>query len=452
MSTVKEPDWVEHAIWWQVFPLGFTGAEKSATAEPAEPHRLLDLVPWLDYVVELGASGLALGPIFASETHGYDTTDYFRVDPRLGTDEDVDTLIAEAHRRGLTVLLDGVFNHVGRSFGPFQDVLAHGPAADAGAWFSLQWPEGAGPGDEPEYRDFEGHHHLVALRHDEPAVADFVIEVMEHWLARGADGWRLDAAYAVPSSFWGEVTARVRRSHPDAYFVGEYIHGDYAAEVEAGGLDSTTQYELWKAVWSSLNDANFYELASALERHNALLAAYAPLTFIGNHDVTRIASRLTHAALLPHAVVVLLTVGGTPSIYYGDEQGYRGVKEEREGGDDEIRPVFPPSPDDLSPLGRPIFALHRELIGIRRRHSWLHRATTEILQLTNEVLAYRVASSDDALVVALNLSHEPQQVTASGAGEVLAGEATIDSDADTVDVPPRGWAILGPDRSEDDGS
>ena len=133
----------------------------------------------------------------------------------------------------------------------------------------------------------------MALNHDEPAVADFVVEVMEHWLRRGADGWRLDAAYAVPSSFWAPVTARVRSSHPNAYFVGEYIHGDYAAEVRSGGLDSATQYELWKAVWSSLNDANFFELAAAFERHNALLGSYAPLTFIGNHDVTRIASKLT---------------------------------------------------------------------------------------------------------------------------------------------------------------
>ena len=448
LNAVNEPDWAEHVIWWQVFPLGFTGAEKTATPEPREAHRLLDLVPWLDYAVELGASGLALGPIFSSETHGYDTTDYLALDPRLGTDEDVDALIAEAHRRGLRVLLDGVFNHVGRSFGPFQEVLANGPAADAGAWFSLQWHAGAVPGDEPEYRDFEGHHHLVALNHDEPAVADFVVEVMEHWLARGADGWRLDAAYAVPSSFWGRVTQRVRSFYPDAYFVGEYIHGDYAAEVEAGGLDASTQYELWKAVWSSLNDANFYELTSALERHNALLATYAPLTFIGNHDVTRIASKLTDAELLPHAIVVLLTVGGTPSIYYGDEQGYRGIKEDREGGDDDVRPVFPPSPDDLSPLGRPIFALHRDLIGLRRRHPWLHRATTEVLQLSNEVLAYRVASGDGALVVALNLSHEPQHVRASGAGEVLAGEATIDAGADAAEVPPRGWAVLGPAGAE----
>ena len=140
---MNEPEWVQHAIWWQVYPLGFVGAEKSATEHPAAPHRLLDLIPWLDYAVGLGTSGLALGPVFASETHGYDTTDYFAIDPRLGTLEDFDALVAEARKRGLRILLDGVFNHTGRSLPPFHQVLAEGPDAPTAAWFALEWPEGA---------------------------------------------------------------------------------------------------------------------------------------------------------------------------------------------------------------------------------------------------------------------------------------------------------------------
>ncbi len=440
---MSEPEWVQHAIWWHVYPLGFLGAEKTATEDPAAAHRLLDLVPWLDYAVELGASGLALGPIFASETHGYDTTDYFRIDPRIGTEEDFDSLVAEAHGRGLRILLDGVFNHTGRSFPPFQQVLGQGPGAATAPWFSLQWPEGAAAGAEPGYRDFEGHHHLVALNHEEPAVADFVVDVMDHWLRRGADGWRLDAAYAVPSSFWATVTTRVRSTRPDAYFVGEFIHGDYASEVRNGGLDSATQYELWKAVWSSLNDGNFFELAAALERHNALFGSFAPLTFVGNHDVTRIASKLKDPGLLAHAVVVLLTVGGTPSIYYGDEQAYRGVKEDRAGGDDDVRPLFPVSPGDLSAVGRPTFELHKELIGLRRRHAWLHRARTEVLQLSNEVLVYRAsAGGAEQIFVALNLSSEPQSIPAQSA-QVLAGRATPDGNSGKAVLAPRSWAVLG---------
>src|SRR5262249_6030213 len=151
----------------------------------------------------------------------------------------------------------------------------------------------------------------------------------------------LDAAYAVAPSFWRRVLPRVRAAYPDARFVGEVIHGDYARIVADAGLDAVTQYELWKAVWSALNDRNFFELAAALRRHEGFLQRMVPLTFLGNHDVTRIASQLRDQRHLAHALAVLLTVGGSPSIYAGDEQAFRGVKEHRPGGDDAIRPRFP---------------------------------------------------------------------------------------------------------------
>ncbi|MCU1518117.1 MAG: alpha amylase, catalytic region [Pseudarthrobacter sp.] len=457
-----EPGWVRHAVWWHVYPLGFAGAEKEALpAGAAAEHRLQGLIPWLDYVVELGASGLALGPVFASETHGYDTTDYFRIDPRLGDDSDFDDLIREAHARGIRVLLDGVFNHTGRSFQPFRDALEQGPSAPTADWFRITWPgQEPGPGQgpdhirdqnnaEPDYEDFEGHHHLVALNHSEPGVAEFVAGVMKHWLGRGADGWRLDAAYAVPSEFWSAVLADVRADYPEAYFVGEYIHGDYAQEVRSATLDSATQYELWKAVWSSLNDANFYELASSLERHNSFLDTFVPLTFVGNHDVTRIASQLTDPELLPLALVVLFTVGGTPAVYYGDEQGYRGVKEDRAGGDDDVRPRFPAAPSDFAEVGRHIFRLHRELVGIRRRHAWLHTARTSVHSLSNEHLVYQCtgeAGPDGRvpmILVALNQAGHAAEldvppsdaVLLEGYGRLLAGNRLA--------LPARDWAILG---------
>jgi cyclomaltodextrinase len=442
---VAEPDWVQHAVWWQVYPLGFVGAEPAAAgADTPVVHRLPQLLPWLDYAVELGVSGIALGPIFASETHGYDTTDYFRVDPRLGDDADFDELVREAHARGLRVLLDGVFNHTGRGFGPFQEAVAQGSSAEKASWFRLSWPRsGLAPGLEPEYADFEGHRHLVALNHAEPQVAGYVVSVMRHWLDRGADGWRLDAAYAVPPSFWAPVLKEVRADFPDAYFVGEYIHGDYARAVHDARLDSATQYELWKAVWSSLNDGNFYELASALERHNSFLASFVPLTFIGNHDVTRIASKLEDPDLLPLALVVLFTVGGTPSVYYGDEQAFRGIKEDREGGDDAVRPAFPRAPADLAAEGWPVYQLHQELIGVRRRHAWLHSARTTVLTLTNEHVVYVTEDGSSSLVVALNLGAEQAEldVPASGAG-LLAGTGRVHRPG-RVSLPARGWAILG---------
>jgi cyclomaltodextrinase len=321
--------WVERAIWWQVYPLGFVGAEREACACAGVAHRLGRLGAWLDYVVNLGASGIMLGPIFASSSHGYDTIDHFQIDKRLGDGADFDKFIAAAHRRGLRVVLDGVFNHVGRECPIFRRAIAGGPSSPEASWFRLTWPADRALGEEPDYATFEGHRQLVALNHDEPAVADYVTHVMTHWLERGADGWRLDAAYAVPRRFWTHVLSAVRARYPDAYIFGEVIHGDYVGFVRETGVNAVTQYELWKAIWSALNVRNFFELAWALERHNTMLDTFVPQTFIGNHDVTCIASQLLDERHLAHALVILMTCAGTPSVYAGDEQAFRGIKQHR---------------------------------------------------------------------------------------------------------------------------
>lgn len=434
--------WERHAIWWQVFPLGALGAEAtSARAPAAVQHRLPALIPWLDHAVRLGASGIALGPVFASESHGYDTTDHVRIDPRLGDESDFDTLVRAARERGLRLLLDGVFNHVGRSFPAYQAALAGGRDCAEASWFRLRWPADDGP---PEPDLFEGHTSLVALNHDCPAVADHVTDVMVHWLDRGADGWRLDAAYAVPTRFWAGVLPRVRARHPDCYVVGEVIHGDYRGIVAESGMDAVTQYELWKAIWSSLNDRNLFELAWALDRHDALLADFAPMTFLGNHDVTRIASRLTDPRHLPHALAVLMTVGGTPSLYYGDELGFLGVKEERLGGDDAIRPQLPAAPAEPDPAASAVLRLHQELVGLRRRCAWLHRATTRTVSLENRSLVYVSEAEGHAVLTALNLDDAGATLAAPGATTVLAGGGSVQGAGDTatVAVGPHGWAVL----------
>lgn len=439
-------DWPKHVIWWHLYPLGFVGAEPEALMPDAlVVHRLPQLTNWLDYVVELGASGLLLGPIFASSTHGYDTLDHFRIDPRLGDSADFHTLVAAAKSRGIRVLLDGVFNHVGQDFPVFQRVLAEGPDAPHASWFRLSWPQDWRPGMEPEYADFEGHRQLVTLNHAEPAVRDYVANVMAYWLDRGADGWRLDAAYAVPRHFWADVLARIREHHPDAWFVGEVIHGDYAGAVREGGMDTVTQYELWKAIWSSLNDGNCFELAWALDRHNRFLDAFVPLTFLGNHDVTRIASRLKDSRNIAHALAILMTCGGTPAIYAGDEQAFRGIKEERAGGDDAIRPEFPETPEGLSPLGWSVYRLHQDLIGLRRRHAWLHTARTRIVRLANRHLVYEAYEENHRLLVALNLDDMTVELPAPFARIILAGAGTLLSIGTTeaaVQLPAQGWAII----------
>ncbi|TRW44591.1 alpha-amylase family glycosyl hydrolase [Georgenia yuyongxinii] len=436
--------WTEHAIFWHVYPLGFLGAEPVLEPGRETTHRLRSLVDWLDHAVELGTSGLLLGPIFAARSHGYDTVDHFTIDPRLGDRADFDLLIDEAHARGLRIVLDGVFNHVGRDHPAFRRAVDAGPGAPEGDLFHLTWKQ---PGEPPGYRTFEGHEGLVALNHDDDRVVALVTDVMRHWLAAGADGWRLDAAYAVPAQFWARVLPTVRADFPEAYVVGELIHGDYAGFVTASGVDAVTQYELWKAIWSSLNDRNLYELDHALGRHGAMLDTFVPQTFVGNHDVTRLATRLTDPRHVSHALVVLFTVAGTPSVYYGDEVGLTGLKEERLGGDDAIRPAFPDTPADLPPAGLPVLDVHRELIALRRRHPWLHLARTRTLELANELLAYESTGTSGSastgaagrLVVVLNLADGAAEVTAQ-VTQVVAGSAEVHDGR--VRVPGHGWVVL----------
>ncbi|MDO9395240.1 MAG: alpha-amylase family glycosyl hydrolase [Herbiconiux sp.] len=458
MST-SEQSWVEHVMWWQVYPLGFVGApirpEAATGAAPVE-HRLGRIAAWLDHLVGLGLNGLSLGPVFAATSHGYDTVDHFRIDPRLGDEGDFEALVAAAHERGVRVLLDGVFNHVGRAHPAFVAVQERGAEAPEAALFRIDWaseagsgaPDAAGstpwrPGDPVPAEVFEGHDQLVALDHSSPAVEDLVVSVMTHWLDRGADGWRLDAAYAVPPAFWARVLPRVRQTHPEAWFSGEVIHGDAAALVRESGLDSLTQYELWQGIWHGIADSNLFELAHAVERHSELLGAFIPSTFIGNHDVTRIATALGDARLLPHAVALLFTLAGTPSVYAGDEFGYRAVKEERLGGDDAVRPEFPAEPPveaTLAPDARAALAVHGELIALRRRYPWLHSARTDVVSVTNTALLLRTATGAGAVLTALNIGTEPVLLPRAGAEQVEAGSATIE--ADGIAVEPFGWAVL----------
>jgi glycosidase len=445
--------WAEQAIWWHVYPLGFTGAERDALPEGEPPrHRLARLTGWLDYAVELGCNGLLLGPIFAAETHGYDTVDHFRIDPRLGDDADFDSLVAAARARGLRIVLDGVFNHVGRRFPAFVEAQAARagetpgrPGTPVSRWFKQDRATG-------DFAVFEGHGQLVELDHGEASVAAYVIDVMRHWLGRGAAGWRLDAAYAVPPEFWARVLPAVRESFPDAWFVGEMIHGNYAGYAAESGLDSVTQYETWKAIWSSLMDRNFFELDHALGRHNAFLdEGLLPQTFVGNHDVTRIATAVGDAGRLGHALAVLFSIAGVPSVYYGDEQAFQGLKEQRAGGDDEIRPAFPDSPAELAAPGWPVYRLHQRLIGFRRRHPWLVRARTTTEYLTATAMALRVVpgpgfeapGEGDEVLLLLNTGDEPVKFPVNiGDLEVAEVPDPGDPPADPLLVPPRSWTIL----------
>jgi cyclomaltodextrinase / maltogenic alpha-amylase / neopullulanase len=414
---VPVPDWVPGRVLYHLHSLGAAGAPAANPDVSAGDHcgrGLRMLQGWLDHVAELGSGGVLLTPIFVSSTHGYDTVDPFRIDQRLGDERDFAAFAAACHERDLRVVLDGVFNHVGRGFGPFRDVLDRGASSPYADWFRLDF--GHDEGDGFAYRCFEGHRELVALNHRSEAVLDWAASVASHWLDRGADGWRLDAAYAMPVPFLAALAGRIRSERPDALVFGEVIHGDYARFVTEGGLDSVTQYELHKAIWSSLNDGNFFELAWALGRHSDFVARFVPVTFVGNHDVTRLASQLDDPTHLEAALAVLFTVPGVPCVYYGDELAWHGVKEHRAGGDDAIRQPLPPAGPAPADEGQAwALDLYRRFVALRRARPWLTDAVLEIGDLANRRVSYTVTARDPgagSLSVVLDLD-APTHVTIS---------------------------------------
>ncbi|MDN6302136.1 MAG: glycosidase, partial [Brachybacterium sp.] len=443
MTTAPAPSWIRDAICWQVYPLGFCGAPRvredlggagygGADGENVV-HRLPRLQGWLDHLVSLGANVLLLNPVFDSVSHGYDTLEHRRLDPRLGNEADVDALIAACHERGIRVVLDGVFNHVSDRHPVARRALAAGPGTADGD--RIRWA-----GSSPY--GFEGNADLLEIDLADAVIQDRVVEIMSRWLERGADGWRLDAMYAAGVEAWAPILDRVRAAHPEAWILGEVIHGDYPAFADASGADSITQYELWKAIWSGLSDGNLFELAHALGRHQEFLDATGgahPQTFVGNHDTTRIASQLADGRDLAAAFALLALLPGIPTVYAGDEFGATGVKEERAGGDDAIRPWFPGSPDEVvtaaasadSAPGGPdhltllkteaakrILEVHQRLFSLRRREPWLATAAVRVDESTLEntwaqiVLTPREgADGDDGaepapLTLVLNLGEE----------------------------------------------
>ena len=426
--------WVDHVVWWQVYPLGFLGAEKVLGAVQGEVNRLAGLQGWLDHLISWGGNGLLLGPIFTSSTHGYDTVDYLRIDPRLGDDADFDGLVAACQERGVRLLLDGVFNHAGREFPPVARALAEGPGSASADWVS-QLYDTAGV-ITADY--FEGHDNLVTLNHRSPQVQEYVREVMLHWLRRGIDGWRLDAAYAVPPAFWATVLPAVREEFPDAWFVGEMIHGDYVDYVQTSGLDSITEYELWWAIWSSIDKVNFHELEWTLGRHATFVERFRPLTFLGNHDVTRVASQIRDPRHWSHAVALLGFLPGVPCVYYGDEFGLEAVKENRPSGDDAVRPEMPSDRWQFTHEHPEVEQVYRRVIGLRRRHPWLVDAVISIEEVDNArlVIRSRARHGEGDLVLALNLANHPMALPD---GVTVLESQPVGTDGS---VAPHGWAVI----------
>ena len=341
--------WAYDSVFYHIYPLGFCGAphENDGVVTP----RILKIADWAEHIEKLGADAVYLGPVFESDCHGYDTRDYRRVDCRLGTNEDLKAVCGALHARGIRVIFDGVFNHVGRGFWAFRDVQEKKWDSPYKDWFNINFGGNSGYNDGFWYEGWEGHYELVKLNLRNGAVVDYILDTIRFWREEfGIDGLRLDVAYCLDLDF-----LRRLRSFCDGlgdfFLLGETLHGDYNRWMNDQMLHSVTNYECYKGLYSSFNTGNMHEISYSLNRQFGseqwcLYTGKHLLSFVDNHDVTRIATILTDKGCLRPIYGLLFGMPGVPSVYYGSEWGMEGDKR---NGDPTLRPaVEKPEENDLT--------------------------------------------------------------------------------------------------------
>ena len=321
--------WASEAIFYHIYPLGFCGAPKRNDFASAPQPRLDKIFAWLDHIQDVGATARYLGPVFESSAHGYDTADYFQVDRRLGDRGTLAALSKEIHRRGMRLVLDAVLNHVGRDFWAFRDVQSNLEHSSYRDWFAgLDLARSSPLGDPFSYESWNGHYDLVKLNLQNPAVRTHLFDAVRFWAdAFEVDGLRLDAADHIAPDFLEALAPHCRSLRSDFWLMGEMVFGDYRRLANSDALDSATNYEMYKSLYSSFADRNFFEIAYALNRQSGPAGIYKDLqlyTFSDNHDVNRVASNLVSPAHLYPLYCLLFTMPGIPSVYYGSEWGIDG--------------------------------------------------------------------------------------------------------------------------------
>jgi len=324
--------WINDAIFYHIYPLGLCGAPQRNNLDLPVHKRLENLTPWLEHIKDLGANAVYLGPVFQSTSHGYDTIDYYRVDRRLGDNDTLARFAEEIHKRGMRLILDAVFNHVGRDFWAFRDVLKNGKNSPYRDWFyNLRFGERSPKGDPFQYESWQGHYSLVKLNLDDHHVRDHIFGAVDLWMNKfGIDGLRLDAADCIDLNFLQALNAFTKSQNSDFWLMGEVVHGDYRRWVNSSTLDSVTNYAAYKGLYSSLNDANYFEIAHGLNQQFGEHGQYKNFilyNFVDNHDVDRVVSRLKDPTHLYPLYILLFTMPGIPSIYYGSEWGIPGTKD-----------------------------------------------------------------------------------------------------------------------------
>jgi cyclomaltodextrinase / maltogenic alpha-amylase / neopullulanase len=442
--------WSTDSVFYHIYPLGLCGAPDRNDFSSSPQPRMESLLPWLEHARSLGANALYLGPLFESTSHGYDTADYFTVDRRLGTNETLALLCRRAHELGFHVILDAVFNHVGRDFWAFRDLREKGQDSAYAGWFrGIDFGKKSPAGDPFSYEGWNGHYSLVKLDLRNPAVREHLFSAVSRWMEEfGIDGLRLDAADCLDMDFLRELAAFTRRKRSDFWLLGEIIHGDYRKWANPQTLDSVTNYECYKGLYSSHVDENYFEIAWSLNRQFGPAGMYRGLplyAFADNHDVSRVASALKEQSHLYPLHCLLFGMPGVPSIYYGSEWGITGVKDHddwklRPRLDLAAAPAASPHPD----LARVI----AQLAGVRRASPALRRGDYAQLHVASRQLAFLRSGEGQSVVVAVNSDAKPATLSLDVPGladltDLLAPNErfTVARGKLTVSVPPR-WARM----------
>lgn len=442
--------WYNEAIFYHIYPLGLTGAP-AQNDYGAPAHRLNTLLPWIDHIQKIGCTALYIGPLFESVGHGYETTDYKKLDSRLGTNEDLTNFVAACHEKGIRVIFDGVFNHTGRDFFAFKDIQANREHSRYVNWYcNVNFGGNTEYNDGFSYENWGGYNLLVKLNQRNPEVQNYICDVIRFWVSEfDIDGIRLDAADVLDFDFMRTLRHTADEVKKDFWLMGEVIHGDYSRWVNGGTLHSVTNYALHKALYSGHNDHNYFEIAHTVKylQNMGDLDLY---NFVDNHDVERIYTKLSNKAHFAPVHVLLYTLPGIPSIYYGSEFGIEGKKEKF--SDASLRPALNLEDYKNAVTENPCTALIAALGKIRQATPGLSYGSYNELMLTNRQYAFARDLNNVRVIVTVNNDDNaagmnlPVGNTAAYIGALSGKRAEVQGGRINVTIPANSGEIWIPEE------
>lgn len=394
--------WFDESVIYQIYPLGFCDAPKEN--DGITENRIKKVVDWIPHIKKVGADAIYFSPVFESDRHGYDTRDYKKIDCRLGTNDDFKTVCKKLHDNGIKVILDGVFNHVGRGFWAFKDVIEKKWDSEYKDWFHINFDGNSNYNDGFWYEGWEGHFELVKLNLYNPNVVSYLFECIDYWINEfEIDGLRLDVAYCLSQDFLKQLRYHCDSVKSNFLLLGELLHGDYNMFVADDKLMSCTNYECYKGLYSSFNSENMFEITHSLIRQFGsdpwcLYTGKNLMCFVDNHDVTRIASMLTNKEHLPLIYGLLFGMPGVPCIYYGSEWGAEGLKQ---NGDDALRLSFD------TPVYNELTSLVSKLAEAHKNSKALCHGDFKSIVLTNKQVIFQRQFEDERIMVAINIDSAP---------------------------------------------